>query len=73
MNGFGEIGKNDRFGAKMALFGKKGPKSQISDLSREHFFRHFFKTKKLVSMAIISKILSRLHKITSSLFLALFT
>ena len=44
-------GENGHFGVK------EGPKSQIWDFfSVEKKFRHFFKTKKLVSMAKISNI-----------------
>ena len=58
MIGFGKIGQNGRFWAKMAKFwSKKGQNVKFQIFPKEHFFAIFLKTKKLVSMAKISKIL----------------
>ena len=58
MIGFGKIGQNGRCWAKMAKFwSKKGKKVKFQIFPEENFFAIFLKTKKLVYMAKISKIL----------------
>ena len=49
MIGFGKIGQNGHFGAKMAKFwSKKGQKVKFQIFPEEIFFAIFLKTKKLV-------------------------
>ena len=58
MIGFGKIGQNGRFWAKMAKFwAKKGQKVKFQIFPGKKIFTIFLKTKKLVSMVKISKIL----------------
>ena len=48
MIGFGKIGQNGRFWAKMAKFwSKKGQKVKFQIFPEEFFFRHFFKDQKV--------------------------
>ena len=52
MIGFGKIGQNGRFWAKITKFwSKKGQKFKFQIFPEEIFFAIFLKTKKLVSIA----------------------
>ena len=58
MIGFGKIGQNGCFWAKMAKFwSKKGQKVKFQIFPETNFFAIFFNTKKLVYMAKTSKII----------------
>ena len=51
MIGFGKIGQNGRFGAKIDKFwAKKGKKVKFPIFSDDNFFAIFLKTKKLKGM-----------------------
>ena len=58
MNGFWEIGQNDRFGNKMPIFDPLSSQNEENEnFSRGIFFTFSFKIEQLVSMEKISKIL----------------